>query len=684
MACKNSSSFYQNFFCLLLFISVFSCQSLLFAQNISDKNQIDDTAYHKKIITDFFQLQASVKYIYQCSLNPSATKIAWCADGKNGQEIFIKSLSNVNDTIRITAASSNQSCNEEEPQWSPDGKEIAFLSDAQTPNQLQLFIADASTGVLLSKQSLTHFDGYVSHLRWSPDGKYLSVLYVENASREPSPMAAENRATGIIDSMINSNVQRIAIINRATGETQQITPSQLYIFEYDWSSDSKSFCYTAAPPPGDDNWYIAKLYTQNIFSNDTTLVYKPKMQMAIPRWSPDGKQIAFIEGLMSDEGGTGGEIFVVDAKKNAQAKNLTPSRRSSPAWLSWQPDGNILFTEFVGGSVAISILNTKDRTTKTLWKGDVSIGATSDVASLSVVNNNSSATIAFIRHSWNELPEIWYGNFSQQTKLTHLNDAIHKPFLRTENLTWINEGKNIQGWLLFPENYDSTKHYPMIVNPHGGPAWVFTPMWSVPDFNTTVYTRLGYFVFLPNARGSHGQGEAFTQANRRDWGFCDLRDITSGVDFTVSKFPIDKNRVGICGWSYGGFLAMFSATQNYFRAAVAGAGACDWQSYYGQNSIDKWMWSYFNASPYDDPAAYAKVSPITYIKKAKTPTLILVGERDGEAPSPQSFQFWHALKELHVPAQLVVYADEGHSFEKFEDMIDVSWRTLEWFNTYMK
>ncbi|HEY6974881.1 MAG TPA: prolyl oligopeptidase family serine peptidase [Chitinophagaceae bacterium] len=692
MTCKHFLLHWRNFnhpfiFRLLIFISFLLYTLFSPAQNVPDKNknQIGDTAYHRKVVTDFFQLQASVKYIYQCSLNPSATKIAWCSDGENGQAIFIKSLSPNDNAIRITAASVNQSCNESEPQWSPDGKEIAFLSDAQTTNQLQIFIADASTGALLTKQPLTHFDGYVSHLYWSPDGKYLSVLYVEEASREPSPMAAEDRAVGIVDSMTNRNVQYIAVVNRATGETHQETPSQLYIFEYDWSPDSKFFCYTAAPPPGDDNWYIAKLYTQNIFSGDTTVIYKPSRQIAVPRWSPDGKQIAFIEGLMSDQGGTGGEIFVADAKSNSQAENLTPGRKSTPSWFTWQPDGNILFTEFVGGSVAITTLNTKDRTTKTMWKGDASIRAGNEETSLSVISNNSSTTIAFIRSAWNELPEIWHGNFLQQAQLAHLNDAIHKPFLKTKNLTWINEGKNVQGWLLYPQNYDSTKHYPMLVCVHGGPAWITTPTWSAPDFNTTLYTQLGYFVFFPNPRGSYGQGEDFTLANRRDWGFGDLRDILSGVDTVILKFPVDNNRIGILGWSYGGFMAMFSITQtNRFRASVAGAGACDWQSYYGQNSIDKWMSSYFEASPYDDPAAYAKVSPVTYIKKAKTPTLILVGERDGEAPAPQSFQFWHALKELHVPTQLVVYADEGHSFEKFENMIDVSLRTIEWFNTHMK
>ncbi len=648
--------------------------------------RFSDTAQHRLLITNFFKTQASVKYIYQCTLNKDATAIAWCADGENGQVIYIKSLMHLNDSaIKISAADSNQTCNESEPQFSPDGKKIAFLSDAKTENQSQIFIADAATGKLITERSVTNFDGYVSHLQWSPDGNYLSALYVEQASRNPNPMAALNRNVGLIDSAVNKNVQRIAVVNLKTNETKIISPEQLYIFEYNWSPDSKSFCYTAAPPPGDDNWYIAKLYEQNILSDDTTLIYQPKFQIAVPRWSPDGKHIAFIEGLMSDQGGTGGEIYTVDATGNGQPKNLTPNRKSTPSWFTWQADNNILFTEFVGGSVAISSLNTKTLATQTLWHNDASIRAGNEETSLSVANNKTQTTIALIKSGWNELPEIWYGKIEKQTQLTHLNVSIQKALLQFENITWMNEGNHVQGWLLLPENYDSTKRYPMLVCVHGGPAWITTPTWAAPDFNTTVYTQLGYFVFFPNARGSYGQGEKFTLADRGDWGFGDLRDIISGVDTLISEYKIDSNRIGILGWSYGGSMAMMSVTQtNRFKAAVAGAGACDWKSYYGQNAIDKWMMDYFNASPYDDPKAYEKVSAITYIRDARTPTLVLVGERDGESPPAQSFQFWHALKELNVPTQLFIYPDEGHEFENFDNMIDVSVRTIEWFEKWLK
>ncbi|MBV9963216.1 MAG: PD40 domain-containing protein, partial [Parafilimonas sp.] len=486
---------YKKYYCNILIRVLIIFSFNLFT--IAIYCQAFDSATTRSVITKFYETQASVKYIYQCTLNKDATAIAWCGDGENGQSIFIRSLSHLNDSARrISAADSlNQACNETEPLFSADGKKIAFLSDAKTGSQLQVFIADAFTGNLITQQSLTHFDGYVSHLKWSPDGKFISVLYVEKASRNPNPMAALNRNVGLIDSSINKNVQHIAVINLQTNETTIVTPKSLYIFEYDWSPDSKSFCYTAAPSPGDDNWYIAKLYTQKIFSDDTIMIYQPKFQIALPRWSNDGKQIAFIEGLMSDQGGTGGEMYVIGATKNSKPKDLTPKRTSTPSWFTWEVNSDILFTEFVDGSVAVSSLNSKTLVTHTLWKADESIRAGEEETSLAVAENK----FALIRSSWNKLPEVWFGNFKDQTQLTHLNDAVVKPLLRFENITWMNEGNHVQGWLLYPQQYDSTKKYPMLVCVHGGPAWITTPTWAAPDFNTTAYTQFGYFVFFPNA-----------------------------------------------------------------------------------------------------------------------------------------------------------------------------------------
>ena len=202
---------------------------------------------------------------------------------------------------------------------------------------------------------------------------------------------------------------------------------------------------------------------------------------------------------------------------------------------------------------------------------------------------------------------------------------------------------------------------------------------------TGVLASQGYYVLMPNPRGSYGQGEAFTQANLKDLGGGDLRDILAGVDLALQRYPIDPARLGVTGWSYGGYMTMWTVTQTQrFHAAVAGAGIANWQSYYGQNLIDQWMIPFFGASVYDAPAVYEKSSPIRFIKNVTTPTLVVVGERDAECPAVQSFEFWHALKTLKMPTQLVVYEGEGHHFSQPAHRIDLKDRMVAWFNKYLK
>jgi len=153
----------------------------------------------------------------------------------------------------------------------------------------------------------------------------------------------------------------------------------------------------------------------------------------------------------------------------------------------------------------------------------------------------------------------------------------------------------------------------------------------------------------------------------------------------VKTLPVDNQRIGIGGWSYGGYMTMWAVTQtNRFRAAVAGAGIPNWQSYYGQNDIGQWMIPFFGASVYDDPAVYARSSPITFIKQAKTPTLVLVGDRDGECPLPQSLEFWRALKTLGVETQLVVYPNEGHLIADPAHRRDILKRAVAWFGQHLQ
>jgi len=616
------------------------------------------------------------------AISPDASTVAYGASSKDGGRVELVSLRDKAEKS-LSAGAKGKNCSTGDAVWSPDSKWLATLSDcanAEGDAQQQIFLINAADG---TAKQLGKLKGPVDDLNFSPDGKLVSFLYVANSTRPSGATAAQRIPEGVIDQQMVTEIQRLAAISVSGGEPQMITPPNLHIYEYDWSADSHSVVYTAALPPGENNWWVAKLYMQNVNGGSPKVVLDPNevntamrgLQIAVPRISPDGSQIAFIGGLMSDFGSTGGDIWTVSAQGGAP-KNLTENRKSTPAWIRWMSPGQILFTEFDQGDAAVQMLDvTADRVdSKPLFHEPETIGDGRFEGSISIADNGEAA---FTRSGFTLPPDVWAGKLGHLEQATH-NDHDKSNMGKTENLTWENEGFRVQGWLTFPVNYDSHKKYPMIVSVHGGPAALVTARWG--NFYAAAFTNSGYFFFQPNPRGSFGQGEAFVQANRKDFGYGDLRDVIAGMDKIVKEYPVDNARIGITGGSYGGFMSMFAPTQTQrFKASVAFAGISDWLSYYGENSIDQWMIPFFGASVYDDPAVYAKSSAITFIKKAKTPMLIIVGDRDGECPAPQSFEMWHALRDQGVKTQLVVYPNEGHGFRNPDHIRDRNERTAKWF-----
>jgi dipeptidyl aminopeptidase/acylaminoacyl peptidase len=633
----------------------------------------------------------SVVHYTQSAVSPDGKKLAWVesipgkASGDSRNSIIrLRDLSRESapgriTARRITAGDGKKTCAESALAWSPDSKRMVFFSNCADSKQRELYIVSADGG---SPRKLTSLSGFLANPRWSPDGKQIAILFTENAVRNAGPTEPTAVETGVISE--KSYEQRLTLIDPESGKAKQISPTDTYVYEYDWSPDGSEFAYTAAKGSGDNNWWIAQLFRMPAAGGEPKLVLKPAAQIAVPRWSPDGKSIAYIGGIMSDEGSTGGDVFVVPADGGA-AKNITPNRKSSPAYLVWMPGANnqLLITEHVDGGSAITTLNTETGATETLWKADETIRATSEALSVSLSKDAKTASV--IRTSWVSPPEVWAGPIGDWKPVTHANDAAKPEWGKAEKLHWVSEGARVQGWLLYPKNFDAAKKYPMVVSVHGGPASQRSPSWPMPGFDLSLLAGEGYFVFFPNPRGSYGGGESFTQGNVKDFGYGDLRDVMAGVDQVLKTVPVDESRLGIGGWSYGGYMTMWTVTQTHrFKAAVAGAGVVNWQSYYGQNAIDEWMIPYFGASVYDDPSVYAKSSPITFIKNVKTPTLVVVGERDAECPAPQSYEFWHALKTLGVKTELVVYPGEGHGFQDPKHREDVLKRSVEWFNANLK
>ena len=406
-------------------------------------------------------------------------------------------------------------------------------------------------------------------------------------------------------------------------------------------------------------------------------IYAPKRQIAEPHISSDGKYVAFIEGLMSDEGVTGGDVYVVPTA-GGTPRNLTPKINSSPSSLAWTGPDQITFAENVDGKSGFSMVQVSGGAEQSLWTGEESLGvAPSPSASFS----SDGAVTAVVRQSASTPPEVWAGPIGRWTQLTKVNADAKPAWGEMRNFHWTNGTTKLEGWLMLPKDFDPGKTYPLVVNVHGGPSAACGSSWDTKVMGAE--SAMGYFAFCPNPRGSYGQGEAFTRGNVKDFGGGDFRDIMAGVDAILKHYPVDSRRLGLRGHSYGGYMTMWAETQTLrFAAAVAGAGLSDWLSYYGVNDIDEWMIPFFGASVYEDPAVYAKSDPMHFVRSVKTPTLILVGDSDGEVPMEQSVEWWHALQAMKVPVQMVVYPHEGHVFVKPADARDYFVRTLDWFDEW--
>ena len=668
----------------------------------------------------------------QVAVSPDGKRLAWIQPGKEGIEIRVSPLSDMNSSQRVTAAATpDQHCHEGEMVWSPDSKELAFFSDCARPGeQTDLYISrlDGRPG-----RQFTNLNGYVEAPAFSPDGTKVAFLYVEGATRRAGALAAMKPPAGVIgeDGVEIQRVATVAIPPKWNGEEllptgsnkpsdsqakhlvplfDFLTPPNLHAYEFAWSPDSASIAFVAADPPGENNWWVAKLYTGGPGRAPKAILAPAEvagplhgLQIAVPRWSPDGKQIAFIGGLMSDQGSTGGDVWIVSSD-GGEPQNLTPHRPTSPAWIEWADSESLFVSELSGSNAQLILLRLHGEAGCAMHAGihgpvySIEAGVGDGRMEMSLSATADHSLFVFHASSFDRPMEIYAAKTDavmaacagseagNVTQISHLNDGVEPPWGKSVSLSWNSDGFHVQGWLMLPKDYDPAKKYPLIVEVHGGPAGAEVAHWpaGAGSLSAAAFSALGYFVLQPNPRGSFGQGEEFTQANRKDFGYGDLRDILAGVDAVEAKYAVDPNRVGLTGWSYGGFMTMFAVTQTQrFKAAVAGAGISDWLSYYGENSIDQWMTPYFGASVYDDPAVYAKSSAINFVKQAHTPTLVVVGDRDGECPAPQSYEFWHALRDLHVPTQLVVYPNEGHGFVNPAHRRDVMERAVEWFERSM-
>ncbi len=557
--------------------------------------------------------------------------------------------------------------------FGPDGS-LAFVTRDRAASTATLQVA---TGT--SVRTIAIVAGLAATPRFSPDGRRVALLVTLGAAKETGATQAGVRQIGEIGE--KNDEQRLAVFPLgaapvAAAQVRPVSPADRFIYEYDWTPDGAGFVVTSALGNGDNNWWVATLDRVDAATGAVTNIAKPKTQLNFPRVSPDGRSVAYIGGLMSDNGSVGGDVWTVPLG-GGEPRDITQGQPRSFVSLDWTQAGlravalhndrSELVTLAPGGTATVG------------FSQPVSLGAGDGRAAFT----RDGAAVATVAQDWTHAPAIYSGQGMTPRQITHDNDAAPAA-VRARSVTWRNEGYTVQGWLLAPLGVDRKAKAPMIVDVHGGPSAATTPRY-LEHGPATQLMDAGYYVFLPNPRGSYGQGEAFTAANRRDFGGGDLRDILAGVDAVEKVAPVDDTRLGLRGCSYGGFMAMWANTQtNRFKAIVAGAGLSNWISYYGTNGIDQWMLPFFGKSAYEDYKAYEDVSAVYHVGKARTPTFIYVGERDIEVPPTQSIEWWHALRNQGVDSSLVIYPDAGHCVPAPDQQADVRKRSIAWFDKYVK
>jgi dipeptidyl aminopeptidase/acylaminoacyl peptidase len=588
----------------------------------------------------------------------------WLADVAKGQ------------SRRLTFGGATDQC----PRWSPDGKQLAFLSDRVQPGQRQAYILDMTGG---EARPLTNLRGQIDSLAWSPDGREIAFIYTV-APPDPSYPHADQH---VEDATLSFG--RVWAVNVETGEQRTLTPDGYHVHEVAWSPNGKMLAVIAKEgDPSVSGWYSAQLYVVNIDRPDEMRhIYHAARQICGVTWSPDSRQIAFMTSLISDPPLWSGDVCIVNADDGEVRQVTSREMPFSITKLYWREPDRMIFSARQLDGTSFGWLSISSGTTEIRWS-DYAMLDNWTVPHISVALDNH--TFSAILERPDTPPQLWTGTLDQaSTEWRQISQFTYAPLKmgRMEATKWrASDGLEIAGHIVYPMDYQAGKRYPTFVEIHGGPSWSWLPHYAVWwEWWYQYLAGRGYLVFLPNIRGSSGRGTAYTEANFADMGGKDWQDVLDGVDHLIALGVTDPERLGIGGWSYGGFMTAWAITQTTrFKAAIMGAGITNWESYYAQNGIRDWQRAFFGSTPYENPAAHRAKSPLTYICNVRTPTLILHGQEDNDVGLPQAYEMYVALRTLGVDTQLVTYPREHHPILEREHQIDLLTRVADWCDKYLK
>jgi dipeptidyl aminopeptidase/acylaminoacyl peptidase len=565
---------------------------------------------------------------------------------------------------------------EDSPRWSPDGKKLAFLSDREESRQIYTLTMDGGEALPLTKGK-----NGVQSFAWSPDGKQIAYLAQEPKTDDEEKKEKDKDDARVADK--DEHHARVWLLDVESGKSRQVTSGKWQISEIEWMPDGSRLIAAATNTPESDE-YTSRVYAIAVADGKMTELAAPKGPFGRMRVSPDGKSIAFVGSRV--DGPSPHDLFVMSSE-GGTPKNLSDKALDRPIGAyEWRPDGS-LFAEVQSGFKTNFVTIGADGAVKT-WPGSSLNPRAFDIdRSGKVISAGASATRAEELYEWKlDSSAANAGGASREAldyvPLSHFNDswkeyALAKPeFVKYKSF----DGMEIEGAVLKPANYQAGTKYPMVVLVHGGPTGAWSD--SIETWGQLLAAH-GFLIFYPNVRGSTGYGHKFIEANRNDWGGADFKDVMAGVDYMIAQGAADPNRMGIGGWSYGGYMSEWAITQTTrFKAAVSGAGLANLASEFGTengSAYDEW----FFGTPYENLDAFMKSSPVKYLKNAKTPTLILQGDADTTDPIGQSEELYRGLKHYGVEAEMVVYPREPHGLREEKHLMDRLNRIVAWYEGHL-
>jgi len=591
--------------------------------------------------------------------------------------------------------------------WSPDGKWIAFASDR--PGQIaetkadsrQIYVIDPMGG---EARQVTKLDDGVDGYEWAPDSKTIAFTTKDPLSKAQKDRVERYGEYTVIDGdeqmthLWTVDVTAAPVAAPAKDKTpnpasaappfgvpeaHRLTEGDEFsVQDFSWSKDGSKIAFAASKNGELKNGGTSTVYVVSVGDKKVTKLVTAPGPNTNPHFSPDGSQVAFATA-------DGAQYFFYANQKIA----VVPVAGGTPKVVSGTFDEDARLLDWSEKGIYFAALK---KTAAHLYLLKIATGAVEQVTHPDdVVANGFSFSKDFSQVAYraampNMSAEIFIastdgsGGASAVTKMGQSMKDF-KPAWRSVVHWKSGDGTTVEGVLVRPYDFDPKKKYPLLVVIHGGPTGVDQPVVN-PDryYPMELFVAKGALVLRPNYRGSAGYGAAFRALNVRNLGVGDYADVISGVDYLIAQGFVDKDRVGSMGWSEGGYISAFITTSSdRFKAVSVGAGISDWMTYYVNTDITPFTRQYLKATPWDDPEIYRKTSPISYIAKAKTPTLIQQGDRDKRVPVPDSFELRQALEDKGVPVKMVLYHGFGHPIDKPKQQRAVMEENLHWFGHYI-